>query len=163
MEELVSEDKRFCACSCGILIDAFDKQRRPRKWANGHFNRKQRSRVPCACGCGIVIDAINEHGEARRFVHGHNGRGALHYDYKGGKHINDAGYVMVLRPDHPRAMSNGYVREHILVMEAWLGRTLKSNEVIHHINKNRSDNRIQNLQVFGSVAEHMAHHKRKKV
>jgi len=82
----------------------------------------------------------------------------LHYDYKGGKYINDSGYVMVLRPKHPRASSNGYVREHILVMEAFLGRPLKPKETVHHKNGNRQDNRIQNLERFDSHTEHMAEH-----
>ena len=151
MEELIK-----CACRCGGVRPRFDSKGRERFYLNGHFNRKQRKRVPCACGCGTKIDAVDEFGHDKRFVHGHNGRGALHYDYKGGKYINDQGYVMVLRPDHPRAASNGYVREHILVMEAFLGRPLKLPEVIHHINHNRQDNRIENLQLFESTSIHMA-------
>jgi len=112
----------------------------------------------CACGCGRSIVPHKNHGKPVRFIHGHNGAGALHYDYKGGKYTNDAGYIMVLRPNHPRAGQNGYVREHILVMEAYLGRPLKPEENVHHINHNRSDNKIQNLQLFDSFKSHMANH-----
>lgn len=168
MEELVSEGKRFCACSCGILIDAFDKQRRPRKWANGHFNRKQRSRVPCACGCGIVIDAINEHGEARRFVHGHNSRNGLRANenngqWNGGRTINDHGYIEIRSVGHRRAHKPGYyVGEHVLVMEEHLNACLCDWSIVHHINEVKTDNRIKNLMVFTTNGQHHSHHHRQR-
>lgn len=43
---------------------------------------------------------------------------------------------------------NANREEHIVIMENHLGRKLNKNEVIHHINEIRSDNRIENLQVM---------------
>jgi len=147
----------LCLCGCGVSRPKLDAKGRIRLYLNGHFNRKPRKEVPCACGCGNKITTVDN---GKRFIHGHNGRGVLHYDYKGGKYINDSGYVMVLRPNHPRASSNGYVREHILVMEAFLGRPLKPKEVVHHINRNRQDNRIENLERFDSHTDHMTRHRK---
>lgn len=89
------------------------------------------------------------------------GSGAAHPRWKGGKNIAWNGYVRVLKRDHPRALSNGYVWEHILVAEEKLGRPLiyfgkgdPRNETVHHINGVKTDNRPENLEVLLN-REHM--------
>jgi len=88
-------------------------------------------------------------------------KGTNNPNYKGdmvAKQITDQGYVIVLKKDHPRAGRYGYVREHILVMEEFLGRYLEDTEVVHHINEKRQDNRIENLMLFLGPGEHLKHH-----
>ena len=76
--------------------------------------------------------------------------------WKGGKTIKD-GYVLILQPDHPHANIHGYVREHILVMCTSIGRMLDANEVVHHINGVRNDNRLENLVIL-TRADHCREH-----
>lgn len=85
--------------------------------------------------------------------------GANHRNWRGGKYIDGKGYIRILAKQHPHCDRDGYVMEHRLVMENYLGRYLKLNEVIHHIDENKQNNNINNLMIFSDTAEHTKYHK----
>lgn len=75
-----------------------------------------------------------------------------------GRTVDKHGYVLIPSRGHPYAKKHThYVAEHRLAMEKHLGRHLLPGEVVHHINGQKADNRIENLQLFQSNGEHLAH------
>ena len=78
-----------------------------------------------------------------------------------GRRVTDRGYIYIRAPDHPCAGKDGYVAEHRLVMEAHLGRHLQANEVVHHINGVKNDNRIENLELM-EFGRHSSEHNRRR-
>lgn len=78
--------------------------------------------------------------------------------WKGEKKVRKDGYIFIYKPSHPRANQHGYVFEHHLKMEEFLGRYLGIQEVIHHIDGNPSNNFIGNLMLLKNQAEHASIH-----
>lgn len=103
----------------------------------------------------IVERLFKTYGLKARKAAKRNQYGSNNLQWKGGKCIDGMGYVVIKKLNHPRANARGYVKEHILVMEKLLGRHLEwygannpDSEVVHHINRNKRDNRIENLQLM---------------
>lgn len=74
--------------------------------------------------------------------------GTNNYNWRGGRRLVKEGYISVFAPNHPNCHKDRTMYEHQLVMEEHIGRLLKKNEVVHHINGDRSDNRIENLMLL---------------
>lgn len=69
-------------------------------------------------------------------------------EFGGHRKKRSDGYVYVYVPDHPYASKDGYVMEHILVMERAIGRYVTREEAVHHKNKIRDDNSLENLELM---------------
>ena len=96
-----------------------------------------------------------------------DGRGKHGNQVKGSEHsrwneaiISSHGYVKVrVGRQHPLADPNGYAYEHLLIWCAAGNLKPKEGEVIHHLNGDKHDNRIENLKLLTAV-EHSTLHNR---
>jgi len=94
---------------------------------------------------------------------GERAKGWRSGNWRGGRYLDGRGYVLVHCPNHPHpTQSEIYVYEHRLVMEKHLGRYLTENEVVHHNNEDKQDNRIENLELFPNNAAHLQYHRSKR-
>lgn len=68
-------------------------------------------------------------------------------------------YPEVYFPEHHRAKKNGCVDRHIIEAEKMIGRELKEEEVVHHIDGDRFNYNHDNLLVFVDQTNHARFHK----
>lgn len=106
------------------------------------LNRRMFCDVDCSNKArkGISVSA------ASQFKKGQNTKEANH-SWNGGRHQTRGGYMVVL------VGVKKYQLEHRYIMENHLGRKLKKREHVHHLNHDRTDNRIENLKVI-DIREH---------
>lgn len=68
---------------------------------------------------------------------------------RGKGHLNKHGYRILNKQGHPNSSTKkGSIAEHTFVMSEYIGRPLKKNELVHHKNGIRDDNRIENLELW---------------
>ena len=73
------------------------------------------------------------------------------------------GYKYIYKPNHPNAINGGiYVAEHRLVLEDKIGRFLTNDEVAHHKNGDKQDNRPENLELM-TFSKHSSHHAKERL
>lgn len=115
------------------------------KTKKSHLYRRR----TCSKSCLALLKSVEMEGESNH-QYGRRGedRGMA---FKGGRRISTWGYVLIY------VSTNRYEFEHRLVMEKSIGRKLEHDEHVHHINGNKQDNRMDNLQVL-SKSEHQRIH-----
>lgn len=85
-------------------------------------------------------------------------KGSNHPSWKGGTYISHDGYRMIYCPiDNPKNKWKYYRKEHIVVIEEYLGRKLAKGEVIHHIDGNKLNNTLNNLIVLDQKHHRQLH------
>ena len=113
---------------------------------------------------------IEKYGEENAQVdmrgrHGNHAKGEKSARWSGDSpRVLSHGYVAVRVPvDHPHAWGPKrlknfkYAYEHIVVIMAHIGRALMPDEIVHHKNGIRTDNRIENLELM-TRSEHAKEH-----
>lgn len=111
--------------------------------------------IYCACGCGKTKPRYDKFGVERLFIQGHHTklnpkRGTENSMYNNGRHVSKK-YIYRNKPDHHFAHKNGMVYEHRLVYEEYYKCCLLPWGDIHHLNENKHDNRIENLQLLSKI------------
>lgn len=83
--------------------------------------------------------------------------------WKGGRKVARNGIFLFVTSGHPffemshKDGKNRSIAEHRLVMAQHLGRCLKPWEVVHHINRNNLDNRLENLLLLPNQTVHQSY------
>ena len=67
-------------------------------------------------------------------------------------------YLAIKMPNHHKARNDGYVYIHQLQAEKKLGRKLKKEECVHHIDENKYNDDVDNLMVFKTKLDHTSFH-----
>jgi hypothetical protein len=130
-----------------------DKNYFDKEWLLIQYSEKHLSVSDIADECGVGFTTISrwlerfEIREKRPYSAARKGDKAPFW--RGGKYKdNHSGYIYIYNPSHPFTKNGRYVLEHRLVMEKFIGRYLRANEIIHHRNKIKDDNRIENLEII---------------
>lgn len=143
--------------SVGTVFNYCKKYSIPTRSKSDTFNFKGRKHSEQVCENiskthkGKIVSA-----ETRtKIAEGHKLSGIGH------KKLRSDGYISIYFPDHPKSSKDGYVMEHVLIMECVLGRRIADNEIVHHKNAIKTDNKVSNLEVM-TASEHMSYHSKKR-
>ena len=110
---------------------------------------------PCeSCGNGFKPRHSGSKYCSRRCLWDQNAKRTPHNKGCGNGWIDKRGYKWVYVVENGRSVAK---REHRLIMESHIGRKLLAEELVHHLNGIKSDNRIENLEIE-NWADHTEHH-----
>ena len=135
-------------------------------WLEDQYSvqKKRASIIAHLCGCNkkTIWDWLKKHGIKTHLNSGEwNGMyaksGPANPSWKGGVSMR-RGYRWIKKPSgYPNTAANGYIAEHRMVMEEHLGRPLRKDETVHHLNGIKTDNRIENLHLIENRSHLLLH------
>lgn len=146
---------------CPICGKEFVKARGSKMYCSSEcYNIARQKKTELIClACGKHFERVNCHIGEHNFCskecvnkwNRENRKGENANGWKGGIHYQD-GYIFKKEKD------GGYRGEHRILMEEKLGRRLTEQEVVHHIDGNKTNNSLDNLMVM-TRAEHALLHR----
>lgn len=119
----------------------------------GHLSESAKQKIRLA-RLGKKLSPEHREKVIRTLRNGHKALGSLNPMWKGGV-VNHGGYVCIKMREHPKAYQNGYVKRAVLVAEGKIGRHLTREEITHHVNGIKTDDRPENIEVL-SASQHNA-------
>lgn len=147
-------------------VEGCERDAKTRGWCHAHYHRWRshgdvRADVPLRATGPCEVEGCDRQRYARGYCGTHYKRLVLTGDVRAddpirivnGRGWDNHGYWVVPIPEAERWLSNGERRmaEHRLVMARHLGRPLAEDEVVHHRNGDRRDNRLENLELWSTA------------
>ncbi len=152
-------------CSeCKQTIDIYSKGKCYRCYRRKLLLDRQESapKIKCQCSpdCKTMISSINYDGKSMKMSPKHGFKGNLNPSWKGGFFMR-MGYKWIYDPKHHFADKDGYVAEHRYLYEQYHNCCLLPWVIIHHKNEIKTDNRLENLEVWNRSEHQNIHNPRK--
>lgn len=174
-----NQNKHLCGCGCGEFIEIkrshYKKSVGIPKFRRGHNLQLSEEKVKEVVEeKNSVWSNLSEEERERRLSNLKSfGKREENPAWKGGRRIDDNGYIQILMPDHPFA-NDGYVAEHRLVVEERTRKEDPNNPllvevkgekylipscVVHHIDEVKTNNASENLMLLRNQSAHAFIHK----
>ena len=136
--------------------------------------------INCACGCSTTFNKFDSRNRVRQYVVGHHKswilgnkeffsnlkhntlsletRKAMSLAFKGIRRSPKTEFKLKQHPNLSKYVGPSTKRKHRQVMEKYLDVSLGFDDVVHHKNGNKADNRIENLELMSRSAHSKLHY-----